>query len=126
MAELAEIVKADYGRFPAAQTYEIYAEDVRFKDPVYDFQGLTRYKAMIGFITRWFAHLTLDLHDLAIADDTIQTRWTMSWNAPLPWQPRISVTGRSELRVNAAGKICAHVDTWDCTRWDVIRQHFPV
>ena len=51
------------------------------------------------------------------------TRWTMSWNSPLPWQPFISVSGRSELKVQD-NLIVAHYDYWDCSIWDVVKQHF--
>jgi hypothetical protein len=48
----------------------------------------------------------------------------MSWNSPLPWKPRISVSGWSELRLNAEGLIVSHIDYWHCSRLDVIKQHF--
>jgi hypothetical protein len=122
--DLIEIVRADYQKFPEAQTYSIYAEDVFFKDPVYNFRGLGQYKKMIGFITTWFKALKLELHEIDRVENTIATRWTMSWNAPLPWKPRISVTGRSELQINEAGLISAHIDYWDCDRLNVVKQHF--
>lgn len=122
--KLIEIVRADYQKFPQAQTYEIYDPDVFFKDPVYEFQGLEQYKKMIGFITHWFAHLKLELHDIRQDNTTIHTQWTMSWNAPLPWHPRIAVTGRSELEINSTGLIKSHIDYWACSRFDVVKQHF--
>jgi hypothetical protein len=61
---LLETVRADYSKFPEAQTYSIYDSDVFFKDPVYEFRGLERYKKMIGFITYWFSELKLELHDI--------------------------------------------------------------
>lgn len=121
---LIEVVKQDYSRFPQAQSYEIYASDVYFKDPVYEFRGIDKYQKMIGFITYWFSNLKLELHDIHQKDVIIHTQWTMSWNAPLPWRPRISVTGRSELEVNAEDLIISHVDYWQCTRLDVVKQHF--
>jgi Uncharacterized conserved protein (DUF2358) len=121
---LIEVVKQDYSRFPQAQSYEIYAPDVFFKDPVYEFRGLDQYQKMIGFITYWFAHLKLELQDIQQKDATIHTQWTMSWNAPLPWHPRIAVTGRSELEVSKDGLIVSHIDYWECSRLDVVKQHF--
>lgn len=121
---LIEILKADYQKFPEAQTYSVYAKDVYFKDPVYEFRGLERYQKMIRFITSWFSALRLDLHEINQTDNVIRTRWTMSWNAPLPWKPRISVDGWSELGVNSDNIIVSHIDYWNCSRWDVIGQHF--
>ncbi|AFY72724.1 hypothetical protein Syn7502_00572 [Synechococcus sp. PCC 7502] len=122
--QLLEIVKDDYARFPEAQTYSIYDPHVFFKDPVYEFRGLDQYKKMIGFITYWFSNLKLELHDIQLDNHRIHTRWTMSWNAPLPWKPRISVTGRSELEISSDELIISHIDYWDCSRFAVVQQHF--
>ena len=49
----------------------------------------------------------------------------MSWDAPLPWKPRISVTGWSDLTIDDSGElIISHIDYWECTKFDVIQQHF--
>jgi len=127
MTNTLEIVQTDYAKFPEAQTYSIYSEDVYFKDPVYNFRGIKRYQKMIGFITFWFKNLRLDLHEISRAESLIRTRWTMSWDAPLPWKPRISVSGWSDLELENFGDrelIISHVDYWECTKFDVIKQHF--
>ena len=121
--ELIEIIKQDYQKFPADQTYSIYAENVYFKDPMNQFRGIQRYQQMIGFIQTWFKELQLDLHDISQEGDTIKTRWTLSWTTPLPWQPRISIPGWSELKVNSEGAIASHIDYWDISRFDVLKQH---
>ena len=120
---LVEIIKEDYSRFPEQQTYSIYSENIHFKDKLYDFYGLERYKKMIGFLTKFFNNLTLDLHSIDQEEDQINTSWTMSWNSPLPWQPFISVTGTSEMKVKD-NLIVSHYDFWECSVWDVVKQHF--
>jgi hypothetical protein len=122
--DLIDILKEDYGRFPLDQTYRIYAEDVFFKDPVTKFCGIARYQQMIGLMNTWFKSPKMDLHDIQQSGNRIKTRWTLSWTTPLPWQPRIAIDGRSELELNAEGLITAHLDYWDCSRMDVLRQHF--
>jgi hypothetical protein len=124
--DILETIKQDYARFPAAQTYSIYAPNVHFRDPVYDFHGIDRYKDMIKFITTWFRNLKLELHSIEQKADTITTTWTMSWQAPLPWQPVITVSGWTELKLDQNQQICAHYDYWHCTKWDVIKQHFKL
>ncbi len=135
MTNILDIIKADYAKFPEAQTYSIYSEDVYFKDPVYNFRGIKQYQKMIGFITFWFKNLKLDLHDISRTENLVKARWTMSWDAPLPWKPRISVTGWSDLTVNKFADnlnngegdrelIISHIDYWECTKFDVIKQHF--
>ncbi|AFZ46547.1 Protein of unknown function DUF2358 [Cyanobacterium stanieri PCC 7202] len=122
--DLIEIIKADYQRFPENQTYSIYADDVYFKDPIYDFQGLKKYQDMIAFLKKWFQNLKLELHEINQDGEQINTRWTMSWNSPLPWKPFISVSGRSELKLKD-NLIVGHYDYWDKSFWYMVKQHFP-
>jgi hypothetical protein len=121
---IIDIIKQDYEQFPDNQTYSIYAEDVYFKDPLNQFRGIQRYQKMIGFIQQWFINVQLDLHEISQSDNLIKTRWTLSWTTPLPWKPRISIPGWSELKLNSSGLICSHIDYWDCSRFDVIKQLF--
>lgn len=122
--DILETLKADYRRFPQDQTYSIYAPNVYFKDPMTEFRGVQRYQQMIGFIETWFLNCHMDLHDIDRTDNTIKTQWTLSWNTPLPWKPLINISGWSELQLNADGLICFHIDYWDCSRLDVVKQHF--
>ncbi len=121
---IIEILKADYQRFPRDQTYKIYAKDVYFKDPMTEFRGIKRYQAMIGFMSQWFQNIQMELHHIEQIGDRLETRWTLSWTTPLPWQPRIAISGKSELMLNDQNLIISHIDYWDCSRWDVLQQHF--
>ena len=124
---IIEILKEDYKKFPDDQTYSIYAENVYFQDPMNRFKGIDRYQQMIGFMNTFFKHIKLDLHNISQVGDRIETRWTLSWTVPVPWQPRIAVPGWSELKLNADGLISSHIDYWDCSRLDVLKQLlFPV
>ncbi|BAB74400.1 DUF2358 domain-containing protein [Anabaena sp. FACHB-709] len=122
--KIIEILKQDYQRFPVNQTYSIYAEDVYFQDPLNKFRGITRYKQMINFMQTWFLNIKMDLHDIQHLEDKIKTEWTLSWNTPVPWKPRISISGWSELGLNSKGLIVSHIDYWQCSPFDVIKQHF--
>ena len=123
---LIEIIRADYQQFPNNQSYNIYAEDVYFKDPLTEFRGLKRYQSLIDFIRKWFKDINLELHNIKQVEDTIHTEWTLNWTTPLPWQPRISIPGWSELKINSDQRIISHIDYWHCSRWEVIKQHFPL
>jgi hypothetical protein len=122
--DILETLIADYKNFPRNQTYHIYAQDVYFKDPLNEFRGLARYQQMIQFINTWFLQPQLDLHQIQQQGEQIRTDWTLSWTTPLPWKPRILISGWSELQLNAEGLIRAHVDYWHCSRLDVLKQHF--
>ncbi|ARV60353.1 hypothetical protein BZZ01_18510 [Nostocales cyanobacterium HT-58-2] len=120
---IIETLKQDYQRFPNNQTYSIYAQNVYFQDPVFKYRGLNLYKQMIKFIQTAFLNPKMDLHDINRTGDTIKTEWTLSWNTPVPWKPRISISGWSELRLNTQGLIVSHIDYWHCSRFDVLKQH---
>lgn len=121
--DIVETLKADYARFPGDQTYSIYANDVYFQDAVFKFRGIELYKWMIKFIQTFFLNLKMDLHNIQQQENTIKTEWTLSWDAALPWKPRISISGWSELRLNNEGLIISHIDYWHCSQLDVLKQH---
>lgn len=123
--DILEILRSDYARFPQDQTYSIYAPDVYFQDPLSRFRGIDRYQKMIGFIRTWFIDPKLELHQIERSGDRIETRWTLSWTTPLPWKPRMVISGWSELRLNDQTQIVSHIDYWDCSRLAVVRQLFP-
>ncbi|NEO28814.1 MAG: DUF2358 domain-containing protein [Kamptonema sp. SIO4C4] len=120
---ILDILKQDYQRFPRNQTYNIYAPDVYFKDPMNEFRGVTKYKKMIGFIQNWFQDVQMDLHHIEQQDNRIHTEWTLHWTTPLPWQPRIAIPGYSELTLNSQNLIVSHLDYWNISKFDVLKQH---
>jgi Uncharacterized conserved protein (DUF2358) len=124
--DVITILREDYARFPINQSYQIYAEDVYFQDPLSKFRGLQRYKKTISFIQTWFKEPQLKLDRIDQVDQLITTHWKLSWNTPLPWYPRIEITGRSEMILSDQELIISHIDYWDCTPLDVLIQHFKL
>jgi Uncharacterized conserved protein (DUF2358) len=124
--DIITILRADYAKFPIDQSYQIYADDVYFQDPLSKFRGLNRYKRTIEFIRTWFKEPQLELYEINQLEQLITTRWSLSWNTPLPWYPRIEITGHSELLLNDLELIISHIDYWDCAPFDVLKQHFKL
>ena len=123
--DILTALRQDYDRFPLHQTYSLYSETVFFKDPMTEFRGVKKYQEMIALIDRFFHNPQLDLHDIQQTGERIRTDWTLSWTTPLPWKPRISISGWSDLTIDlTTGLITQHIDFWNCTRWNVIQQHF--
>ncbi len=123
--DIIKILQADYAHFPIDQTFEIYAEDMYFQDPLNRFHGVNRYRLTIGFMKTWFEQIQFDLHSIDLVDRLITTRWTLQWNTPLPWYPRIEISGSSELLLATdRDLIISHIDYWDCSPLDVLKQHF--
>jgi hypothetical protein len=116
-------IRQNYATFPADQSYDLYAEDVYFRDPMNEFTGVEQYREMIGFIARWFQEPQLVLHRLdQTSSQTFETHWTLSWTTPLPWRPKIAIPGWTEYRLNDDGQIVSHIDYWHCSRWAVLGQ----
>ena len=123
--DILTALRQDYDRFPLDQTYSLYSETVFFKDPMTEFRGVKKYQEMIALIDRFFHDPQLDLHDIQQTGDRIRTDWTLSWTTPLPWKPRIRISGWSDLTIDlTTGLITQHIDFWNCTRWNVVQQHF--
>ena len=122
--DLVEILREDYARFPDNQTYEIYDRDVYFKDPLNEFNGVKKYRAMIGFLGSFFGNVQMDVHDMNRNGAIIKIEWTLNMTSPLPWKPRLSIPGWTELKVNDENLINSHVDRWHISPWKVLRQNF--
>ncbi len=120
------ILREDYAKFPIEQNYKIYADDVYFQDPLTRFHGLKRYQKTIEFIQKWFKAPQLELYEIDRVEQLITTRWSLSWNTPLPWYPRIEITGKSEMRLNDRDLIISHIDYWDRSPLDVLKQHIKI
>jgi hypothetical protein len=124
--DIITILRQDYAKFPLDQSYEIYDEDVYFQDPLTRFRGLARYRKTIEFIKTWFEHPHLEMYEIDRVERLITTHWVLSWNTPLPWHPRIEIPGKSELLLNDADLIISHIDYWDRSPLDVLKQHFKL
>ncbi len=122
--DIIEIIRQDYIRFPQEPTYSIYAENVYFQDPMTKFRGIKKYQQMINFMAKWFLDIKLELHNISRENNAIATTWTLNWTTPLPWKPRITITGRSELLLNSEQLIISHIDYWENSRLNVAKQHF--
>jgi Uncharacterized conserved protein (DUF2358) len=80
---------------------------------------------MIGFIDWFFGDIKMDLHEIKQVDPQLITlKWTLNMTAPLPWSPRLAIPGHSELSLDSAGLISAHVDFWERSRLQVFKQVF--
>lgn len=124
-AQIIAQLKQDYARFPKDQTYGLYTEDVKFKDPMNKFEGVELFQRLIGFIDWFFGDVQMDLHSIeASAPALIELRWTLNMNPPVPWSSRLHIPGRTELWLSEQGLIESHVDYWSCSRLEVLKQVF--
>ena len=121
---IIEILKQDYANFPNFQSYDLYAKDVSFNDPLTSFKGVERYQKMISFLGSFFSDINLELHEIKQTNQLILTEWTLQMVSPLPWKPTITISGSSELTLNDELLIISHLDLWKISPWQVLMQNF--
>jgi hypothetical protein len=110
-------------------SYDIYADDICFTDPINTFKGKLSYRLVYWSLRfhgqLFFTHIELDLQDVVpVTPHSIEAYWTVRGTLRLPWQPRICFNGTSHYTVNQQGLISKHVDTWDRSPWKVLKQFF--
>jgi hypothetical protein len=93
---LAEELKTDLKQmFDLAYEpkWDLYAEDVLFKDPLNKFKGIQKYKDNINMLkdSPLFSGGKMDLHEIKVVDSTrVDTRWTLTMTfKAFPWKPVI-------------------------------------
>ena len=111
-------------------SYDIYSSDIDFRDPVNHFKGKFNYRIIfwtLRFHGRlFFTQLFFDLHNVALIEpDIIRADWTVRGKLRVPWQANIFFNGYSLYSLNPDGLIYSHVDTWDRSPGEILRQFLP-
>lgn len=110
-------------------SYDIYSADIDFRDPVNRFKGKFNYRIIFWTLRfhgqLFFTDLNFDLHDVkAESEQTIRADWTVRGTLRVPWRARLLFQGYSLYTVNADGWIHQHIDTWDRTPGEILKQFF--
>ncbi|MBD1934803.1 MULTISPECIES: DUF2358 domain-containing protein [Cyanophyceae] len=108
-------------------SYEIYAKDIYFQDPVNKFKGKSNYHIIFWTLRfhamLFFTQIYFDLHDVSQTDqDTILANWTVRGVLRVPWKARIFFNGYSTYTLNKDGLIYNHIDTWDRKPSEILKQ----
>ena len=108
-------------------SYDIYTQDIFFQDPVNTFKGKFNYRIIFWTLRfhgqLFFTELYFDLHDVQQTESNIiLATWTVRGILRLPWKPRLFFNGYSTYKLNEAGLIYEHVDTWDRKPLDILKQ----
>ncbi|MBD0346944.1 MAG: DUF2358 domain-containing protein, partial [Coleofasciculus sp. Co-bin14] len=114
-----EILKQDLPTlFEKDISYDIYTQDIYFKDPVNTFKWKFNYRIIfwtLRFHARlFFTEIYFDLHDVKQTDEeTIKAYWTVRGTLRVPWKARIFFNGDSTYKLTKNALIYNHLDTWD-------------
>ena len=108
-------------------SYDIYSQDIFFRDPVNTFKGKFNYRIIfwtLRFHGRlFFTDLHFDLHRVEATDPTtIRADWTVRGTLRLPWRAKLFFNGYSIYKLNDAALIYEHIDTWDRSPGEILRQ----
>ena len=115
--------------FETDLSYDIYSKDIYFKDPVNTFKGKFNYRIIFWTLRfhgkLFFSSLYFDLHEIEQTDaDEIVARWTVRGTLRVPWNANILFNGYSTYKLSPDGKIYEHIDTWDRSPGEILRQFF--
>ena len=120
--EIFDGVVGDFERgylFSGAIDAELYDEDCSFTDPTISFTGLSTFERNIAslkpILDRFVGNSVVVLYNCSLTDSSVVTRWRMSGNVKLPWNPRIELTGSTRLTFDPTknGRIVSYFETWD-------------
>lgn len=110
-------------------SYNIYTQDIYFKDPVNTFKGKFNYRIIfwtLRFHGRlFFTELFFDLHTVEqTAQDVVLAHWTVRGTLRVPWSAKVFFNGYSTYKLTPEGLIYEHIDTWDRSPGEILRQFF--
>ncbi|RAL46273.1 unnamed protein product [Cuscuta campestris] len=94
-------------------TFDIYRDDIVFKDPINTFVGIENYKSIfwaLRFHGRiFFKALWIDIVSVwQPVENMIMVRWTVHGIPRVPWESRGRFDGTSEYKLDKKGKIYEH------------------
>ncbi|MBD2626364.1 DUF2358 domain-containing protein [Trichormus variabilis] len=115
--------------FESDISYDIYTQDIFFRDPVNKFKGKFNYRIIFWTLRfhaqLFFTEIAFDLHDVSqSAEDTILAKWTVRGVLRVPWKARLFFNGYSTYKLNNEGLIYEHIDTWDREPGEILKQFF--
>ncbi|MEI1378456.1 DUF2358 domain-containing protein [Nostoc sp. UHCC 0926] len=108
-------------------SYDIYTQDIYFKDPVNTFKYKFNYRIIfwtLRFHARlFFTQIYFDVHEVyQSGEDTILAKWTVRGVLRVPWKAGLLFNGYSTYKLNQDNLIYEHIDTWDRKPGEILKQ----
>lgn len=126
--EVIKILKQDLPTlFEKDIFYDIYTQDIYFKDPVNTFKYKFNYRIIfwtLRFHARlFFSQIYFDVHEVSeSAENTILAKWTVRGVLRVPWKAGLLFNGYSTYKLNQDNFIYEHIDTWDKKPGEILKQ----
>jgi steroid delta-isomerase len=103
---------------------EMLAEQVVFQDPFSRLVGPAAFVSVFEHMFEVMDEPAFAVLDIAFSDEAAYLKWRMTGRVRrLPALP-ITITGMSEVRLDAKGQVIAHLDHWDSASQLLV--HLPV
>ncbi|XP_010524906.1 PREDICTED: uncharacterized protein LOC104802824 isoform X2 [Tarenaya hassleriana] len=130
--DLMMILKSDYKNayfVTGVFTSAIYADDCIFEDPTISFKGTELYERNLKLLVPFLEDPSIELKKMEKGDDGsernyILATWKLRTYLKLPWKPVISINGSTVYELDRGFKIVRHVESWDVSAVEAIRQIF--
>jgi hypothetical protein len=108
-------------------SYDIYSQDIYFRDPVNTFKGKFNYRIIFWTLRfhaqLFFTQIYFDLHEVKQTESNIiLAKWTVRGDLRVPWKAQIFFNGYSTYKLNEDGLIYEHIDTWDRSPQTILKQ----
>ncbi|AFY33487.1 DUF2358 domain-containing protein [Calothrix sp. PCC 7507] len=129
--QVAEVIKTLKNDLPTLFeqdiSYDIYTNDIYFRDPVNKFKYKFNYRIIfwtLRFHARlFFTEIYFDVHEVdQSSEDTILAKWTVRGVLRVPWKAKLFFNGYSTYKINQDALIYEHIDTWDRKPGEILRQ----
>ncbi|KAL7121469.1 hypothetical protein ACP275_02G184000 [Erythranthe tilingii] len=94
-------------------SFDIYRDDIVFRDPLNTFSGIENYKSIFWALRFhgkiFFKALSVDIVSVwQPVESIIMVRWTVHGIPRIPWESRSRFDGTSEYKLDKDGKIYEH------------------
>ncbi|MEH2108893.1 DUF2358 domain-containing protein [Nostoc sp.] len=108
-------------------SYDIYTDDIYFKDPVNTFKYKFNYRIIFWTLRfhalLFFTQIYFDVYEVyQSAEDTILAKWTVRGVLRVPWKAGLLFNGYSTYKLNQDNLIYEHIDTWDRKPGEILKQ----
>jgi hypothetical protein len=108
-------------------SYDIYTQNIFFKDPVNTFKWKLNYRIIFWTLRfhakLFFTDIFFDVHDVYQENkETIIAKWTVRGVLRVPWKANIFFNGYSTYKLNQDYLIYEHIDTWDRKPSEILQQ----
>ena len=119
---LEKCLRREYTTFFSPFERDFYAQDVKFIDPLTNFEGIDKYQNNVDLLAGrttlgsiLFKDASINLHNIEKLDDgKLLTRWSLRFTFRiLPHQPTARFSGVSIYTLNENGKVKRQEDYWD-------------